>query len=182
MRILVTGATGFIGSRLALRARARGHEVRAAGRRLPEGLRSQFAEAGIDVDLGDVTQSAYVDRIMAGVTHVCHLASAWQEVGVADDYFQHVTVDGAGNVASAASAHGVSKLIYCSTCGVHSRSAGGVITETSPIVVTRPNACWSSMLRPRDYPRSCCGRRMGMDPGTCACSSCFAPSAGSAFR
>jgi nucleoside-diphosphate-sugar epimerase len=136
MRILVTGATGFIGSRLALRARARGHDVLAAGRRLPEGLRNQFAATGIEVELGDVTQPAYVDRIMAGITHVCHLAAAWQEIGVAEDYFRRVTVDGARNVAIAATAHGVSKLVYCSTCGVHSRSKGGIISETSAIEVT----------------------------------------------
>jgi nucleoside-diphosphate-sugar epimerase len=136
MRILITGATGFIGSRLALRARAGGHDVVAAGRRLNEGLGKQFAAANIEVRLGDVTDAAYVDDIMPGITHVCHLAAAWQEVGVADEYFHKVTVEGAKNVADAALKHGVSKLVHCSTSGVHSRSSGAVVSETSPIEVT----------------------------------------------
>ena len=136
MRILITGATGFIGSRLALRARAAGHEVVAAGRRLNDGLRAQFASSNIEVRLGDVTDAAYVDGVMAGITHVCHLAAAWQEVGVADDYFQKVTVEGAKNVADAAVKHGVLKLVHCSTSGVHSRSSGALVSESSPIEVT----------------------------------------------
>jgi dihydroflavonol-4-reductase len=136
MRILITGATGFIGSRLALRARARGHDVVAGGRRLSARLRADFAAAQIEVQLGDVTDPAYVDRVMPGITHVCHLAAAWQEVGVPDQYFHRVTVEGARNVAAAAVKHGVLKLVHCSTSGVHSRSSGAVVSETSPIEVT----------------------------------------------
>jgi nucleoside-diphosphate-sugar epimerase len=136
VRILITGATGFIGSRLALKARARGHEVLATGRRLSEALRAQFAAAGVEVRLGDVTDPAFVDQLMPGITHVCHLAAAWQEVGVPQDYFRTVTVDGARFIADAAVRHAVSKLVHCSTSGVHSRSCGAVLTETSPIEVT----------------------------------------------
>ena len=135
MRILVTGATGFIGSRLALRARAQGHEVVAAGRKLNDGLRTQFTAAGVEVQLGDVTDTAYVDKAVAGVTHVCHLAAAWQEVGVGDDYFRKVTLSGTQNVARAAVEHGITRMVHCSTTGVHSRSSGLVISETSPIEV-----------------------------------------------
>jgi len=136
MRILITGATGFIGSRLALRARAAGHEVLATGRRLNGPLGAQFATAGVESRLGDVTDAAYVDSLMPGITHVCHLAAAWQEVGVADEYFRKVTVEGAKNVADAAHKHGVARLVHCSTSGVHSRSSGAVVAETSPIEVT----------------------------------------------
>jgi len=136
MRILITGATGFIGSRLALRASAAGHAVVAAGRKLNDGLRAQFTRSNIEVRLGDVTDAGYVDGLMPGITHVCHLAAAWQEVGVADDYFQKVTVEGAKNVADAGVKHGVSKLVHCSTSGVHSRSSGALVAESSPIEVT----------------------------------------------
>lgn len=136
MRILITGATGFIGSRLAVRARAHGHEVIAAGRRLSARLGAEFTAAQIEVRLGDVTDPQYVDQLMPGVSHVCHLAAAWQEVGVPDEYFHRVTVEGAKNVATAAAKHGVLKLVHCSTSGVHSRSSGAVVSETSPIEVT----------------------------------------------
>jgi nucleoside-diphosphate-sugar epimerase len=136
MRILITGATGFIGSRLALRASAQGHTVLATGRRINDALRSQFAASGIEVRLGDVTDAVYVDALMPGITHVCHLAAAWQEVGVSEGYFHKVTVEGARNVAVAAVKHGVSKLVHCSTSGVHSRSSGAVVSESSPIEVT----------------------------------------------
>jgi len=135
MRILVTGATGFIGSRLALRARAAGHEVVAAGRRLNDRLSAQFSAASIDVALGDVTDREYVASIMPGITHVCHLAAAWQETGVPQEYFHKVTVEGARNVAEEAHKHGAAKLVHCSTSGVHSRSSGGIISESSPIEV-----------------------------------------------
>jgi dihydroflavonol-4-reductase len=135
MRILVTGATGFIGSRLALAARAKGYDVVAGGRKMHDALRMLFTNAGIEVRLGDVTDAAYVDSVVAGVTHICHLAAAWQEVGVGDDYFRKVTLTGTQNVAKAAVKHRVSKMVHCSTTGVHSRSSGLVISETSPIEV-----------------------------------------------
>jgi nucleoside-diphosphate-sugar epimerase len=136
MRILVTGATGFVGSRLALRAAAQGHQVIASGRRLNDKLAAQFKAAAIDVQLGDVTDAAFVNKVMADVTHVCHLAAAWQEVGVPDEYFRTVTVGGAKNVAHAAIEHGVKMLVHCSTSGVHSRRSGSVISETSPFEIT----------------------------------------------
>jgi len=136
MKILVTGATGFIGSRLALRARAGGHDVLATGRRLNEKLGTQFAAAGIEVRLGDVTDPVFVEQLMPGITHVCHLAAAWQEVGVPDEYFRKVTVEGAELIADAAARHRVTKLVHCSTSGVHSRFSGEVVTETSMIELT----------------------------------------------
>lgn len=57
-KVLVTGATGFIGSRLCARLLALGAEVCGVGRRLPRG-----AESAIQWKIGDLSEENFVDRL-----------------------------------------------------------------------------------------------------------------------
>jgi nucleoside-diphosphate-sugar epimerase len=132
MRILVTGGTGFTGKALVLRLIADGHDVVALDYK--EGLKTdELRKAGAKVMIGSVTDPAAVKEAMDGVAVVHHLAAAFRELNVAEEYYRKVNVDGTKTVLEAAVAAGVKRLIYCSTCGVHGNVAVPPASEDAPI-------------------------------------------------
>jgi dihydroflavonol-4-reductase len=135
VRLLVTGATGFIGSRLALHAHRLGIDVAATGRaegdvevdRLKE-LRS----AGVPVDVGVLQDVDFVRRIVDGRTVVIHLAAAQHESEMPEAYFRSVNVDGARVLLEACRRGSVRRFVYGSTMGIYGGDANtGVLDETS---------------------------------------------------
>ncbi|MFF2370260.1 SDR family oxidoreductase [Agromyces sp. NPDC058110] len=107
MRILVTGATGYIGGRLVPRLLAAGHEVRVLVRR-PERLRDVPWAASLDVVAGDLADPDAVDRAMAGVEAVYYLVHS---MGGRGD-FEAVELEIARGVGDAAFRHGVRRIVY----------------------------------------------------------------------
>lgn len=99
MKVLVTGATGFIGSRLVSRLQAGGHTV------------SRFSRASG----GDVTDPAAVGRALEGMDAVCHLVAI---LNGSDSAFAAVNAAGTGNVVAAAERCGVRRLLHMSAAGV----------------------------------------------------------------
>lgn len=132
MKILVTGGTGFTGKALVRRLLDDGHRVVALDYK--EGLRTdELREWGAEVVIGSVTDREVVERCMPGVEIVHHLAAAFRELDVDDTYYHEVNVGGTRVVLEAALAHGVKKVIYCSTCGVHGNVANPPADENAPI-------------------------------------------------
>ncbi len=109
MRILVTGATGYVGSRLVTELLTAGHEVIAASRK-PDGL----AHYGwyddvipVALDASDRTAAATAFGAVGHVDVVYYLVHG---IGQAD--FRHKDNAAARNVAEAAKDAGVSRIIY----------------------------------------------------------------------
>lgn len=77
MRVLVTGATGFIGYHAAARLRAEGHRVRALVRSPEKGKRVLGPLGILDQELipGDMTNRPAVQRALEGVEAVVHAAA-----------------------------------------------------------------------------------------------------------
>ncbi|SFR87797.1 Uncharacterized conserved protein YbjT, contains NAD(P)-binding and DUF2867 domains [Agromyces sp. CF514] len=107
MRILVTGATGYIGGRLVPRLLAAGHEVRVLVRR-PERLRDVPWAASAEVVAGDLADADAVDAAMADVQAVYYLVHS---MGGRGD-FERTELDIARTVAGAAYRNGVGRIVY----------------------------------------------------------------------
>jgi nucleoside-diphosphate-sugar epimerase len=110
VRVLVTGASGFLGSAVAGALVAAGHEVRTLQRR-PSGV------AGADDILGSVTDPDVTARAVADVEGVIHLAA---KVSLAGDprEFETVNVGGSRTLLDAAEAAGVSRFVFVSSPSV----------------------------------------------------------------
>ncbi len=132
MRILVTGGTGFAGSRLVNRLLERGHEVRVMDNQ--RGLFYQELKAkGAVIELGSVTDKQLVDKLVRGCDVVHHLAAAFRQLNVPKRYYWDVNVEGTRNVVSAALRFEVGRVVYCSTQGVHGHITQPPGNEQSPI-------------------------------------------------
>lgn len=107
MRILVTGATGYIGGRLAPRLAEAGHEVRVIVRD-PLKLRDAPWADDVDIVTGDLTDAASVARAVKDVDVVYYLVHA---MGAKGD-FEATEQRAARTVASASLAAGVSRIVY----------------------------------------------------------------------
>jgi nucleoside-diphosphate-sugar epimerase len=131
MRALVTGGTGFTGSHLVRRLRQHGHEVRVLDAAL--GLfHEELRGLGAAIALGSVTDAALVNRL-AGVDVVFHLAAAFRQINLPKAEYHRVNVEGTRRVAEACLRHGVRRLVYCSTQGVHGHIDEVPGHEGSPI-------------------------------------------------
>lgn len=136
MKCLITGGTGFIGSRLALYLIKNGHEVRVLGQAntpVEEANNKELALNGIRVYLGSVIEPRSVEQALSDVDCVFHLAAAQHEANVPDEHFWNVNVEGTRNLLEASIAAGVKRFIHGSTIGVYGAGAEGELDEFSVV-------------------------------------------------
>lgn len=132
MKVFVTGATGFTGSDLTERLLQRGHKV--VGLDNQKGIYfDKLNEQGADLHIGSVTDGELVDRLTEGCERVFHLAAAFRKVNLPKNVYWDVNVNGTRNVLEAAKKQGVSRVLYCSTCGVHGNVEQMPAGEDAPI-------------------------------------------------
>jgi nucleoside-diphosphate-sugar epimerase len=135
MKLLLTGGTGFIGSRLALEARRREVDVTVTGQVNNYAERSRAAElerAGVRLEVGPLQDAAFSRRVVAGRDTVIHLAAAQHESGVPDSYFEEVNVTGTRTLLEASREARVRRFVYGSTIGIYGSAAEGELDESSP--------------------------------------------------
>lgn len=129
MRYFLTGATGFIGGRLATFLRTQGHDVVALVRS-PEKAQA-LAEQGVILAKGDVTDCASLKAAMLGCDGVFHVAG-WYKIGpgARSDEGVRVNVEGTRHVLEAMRSLGIPKGVYTSTLAVFSDTHGALPDET----------------------------------------------------
>ena len=129
MKVLVTGATGFVGRAVANATADAGHDVRVLERKpgasKEAGLRSQEAVQG------NVTDPESLRRAAEGVDVVVHLVAIRQ--GKAEE-FQRVMVDGTRSLLAVAEDAGVRRFVLMSALGT---------TEETKDLVPYYNAKWT---------------------------------------
>jgi nucleoside-diphosphate-sugar epimerase len=132
MKILVTGATGKVGSRLAKRLAQRGDQVRALVRDPTRA--ADLREARIELAEGDVLKVDSLAAAVRGVDAVVHCAAFFR--GATPEQAQAVNDLGTQHLASAARAASVKRFIFTSTGLVYGSTGGRLAQEDDPCAPT----------------------------------------------
>jgi UDP-glucose 4-epimerase len=148
LRVLVTGADGFIGSHLAERLVADGARVRAFCLYNSQGSWGWLdhapadVRAALDVRLGDIRDAGFVAEACKGVDVVLHLAAliAIPYSYAAPESFVATNVQGTLNVLEGARRHGVARVVHTSTSEVYGTPDALPIRETHPLNAQSPYA------------------------------------------
>ena len=130
MRAFVTGATGFIGGRVARKLRDRGDNVVALVRNPDKA--AELGRIGCELVPGDLSDPSALSRGMAGCDAVLHIAAMYK-VGIwADECasMHEANVEGTRNVLQAAVDAGAKRILYVSTIGYYGNTRGEIVDET----------------------------------------------------
>ncbi len=132
MKILVTGATGKVGSRLTRRLAQRGHRMRALvrDRTRAAGLR----EAGVELVEGDLLDADSLAAAVRGVDVVVHCAAFFR--GATAEQARAVNDLGTQRLATAARLGSVERFVFTSTGLVYGSTGGRLAREDDPCAPT----------------------------------------------
>jgi nucleoside-diphosphate-sugar epimerase len=135
--VLVTGASGLLGSNICRLAAADGRKITGLVR---TGADAEMLRGlGVEAVIGDITDRASLDaatRDMDGLIHCAALLSGpWSSFGPED--FDRVNYQGSMNVLRSATANGVDKTVLIGSMVMFDSTA--TVTETSPLAQVAPD-------------------------------------------
>jgi nucleoside-diphosphate-sugar epimerase len=133
-RILVTGASGFIGQHLVRKLSRSGYRVRAAARQP-----IMFDDPNVEgLALGDMSRSFAAEYVVRGVDAVIHAAGmAHARPGIPDAAYTAINVDATRQLARAARAARVKRFVLMSSVRAQvGPRFEGVVTEDTPAAPT----------------------------------------------
>ena len=133
MTILVTGATGFVGSAVLRKLLERGQQVVALAR--PGSDRRNLEGLSVRVAEGDLTDRASLKAALKGCSGLFHVAADYRLWTRHPERMFAANVEGSRNILLAAADAGVSRMVYTSsvaTLGIH--SDGTPSDEKTPVV------------------------------------------------
>ncbi|MFL5308649.1 MAG: NAD-dependent epimerase/dehydratase family protein [Polyangia bacterium] len=132
MKILVTGATGKVGSRLARRLAQRGDAVRALVRDPARAV--ELRDGGIELAKGDLLQVESLAAALSDVDAVVHCAAFFR--GATPEQAQAVNDLGTQHLARAARDAAVKRFVFTSTGLVYGPNGGRLAQEDDPCAPT----------------------------------------------
>jgi len=112
LKVLVTGATGFLGGHMTEGLLEDGHQVAVMVRGSSD--TSRLEEMGVELREGYLDDPPSLREAVRGVDAVIHLAAYYTFSGKWENY-RRVNVDGTENLIKAALGEGVERFIYCSS-------------------------------------------------------------------
>jgi nucleoside-diphosphate-sugar epimerase len=131
MTVLVTGATGFLGTSLVRRLLTDGERVRVLARSPAKARPLQ--EEGAEIVVGDVTDPAPVAAAVEGATKVYHLAGRLFMPGVPAGEYRRTHVEGTTLlVDSCQEQTSLRRFVHCSTTGVLGATGERAADESAP--------------------------------------------------
>jgi nucleoside-diphosphate-sugar epimerase len=138
MKILVTGATGKVGSRIVPRLIAKGYNVRVLVRDTAK------APAGTEIVVGDLFDADSLEPAVAGVDAVVHLAALFRTMD--EERINKTNHDATITLANAAVAAGVKRFVFTSTSNVYGSGYGHPAREDEVLDINDPRAYSSSKI------------------------------------
>lgn len=127
MTTLVSGATGFVGSHVARRLAASGESVRALAR--PGSRRQALEGVAVEWVEGDLRDEASLDRALAGVDRVYHLAADYRLWSRHPHEIYDNNVTGTKNLLAAALRARVQRFVYTSTVATIAVPRGNALPD-----------------------------------------------------
>jgi len=136
MKVLVTGATGLLGSHIVERLVAQGYQVRALARKTSDV--GHLRSTGVEIVFGDIEDRDSLPAVLKGIGVVFHTAArvmpgwgSWQQ-------FEATIVRGTENLLWASANAGVSRFLHVSSCDIYGEACcGGIVAnESTPCHVT----------------------------------------------
>jgi len=159
MKVVLTGATGFVGGAVARRLAAGGADVHALI--LPSSDRSRLAGCPVTFHTGDITDPASLAGLFDGATWVIHAAGMLGRAGVSEASYNRINAEGVGHVLAAVervwqaerTAPGL-RVLHVSSAGVLGpvRVAGDKRRTTSEEVVSGQWSVVSEAVAPGPWP------------------------------
>lgn len=134
MTVLVTGGTGFVGSRVVRKLLERGEDVRCLARKTssPRNLQG----LSVEVVLGDLQDADSLEAAVQGCDTVYHVAADYRLWSRDPRQLYKSNVDGTRNLLSAAERAGCRRIVYCSSVGALGiPKDGSPGTETTPVAL-----------------------------------------------
>jgi dihydroflavonol-4-reductase len=130
-RVLVTGASGFVGSAVARIARERGFDVRVVIRKTSS--RQNLEGLDAEVVIGDMRDETSMRAAMKGVRYLLHVAADYRIWARDPGEIERANLEGTEATMRAALAEGVERIVYTSSVATLKVSpAGDIVDETKP--------------------------------------------------
>lgn len=125
LHLLVTGATGFVGSRLIERIASDGRfsRILATGRNEQKCMELGVQNQGVEFEAGDLTDSKFVNQITQNIDVIVHcaaLAAPWGNY----QHFYDANVLSTQNLIDAARRNKVKRIVYISTPSIYQTHSG----------------------------------------------------------
>jgi nucleoside-diphosphate-sugar epimerase len=140
-KVVMTGATGFVGSALAEALLAEGVELHALTR--PTSDLSRVRDLDIAWQVGDITRPESLQGLFDGADYVIHVAGLLGAAGIPDATYRRINTAGTNNVLSEVAASGANpRVVYISSAGVLGPFTGPPTEpapdEQSPLAPSNP--------------------------------------------
>ena len=137
MTILVTGATGFLGSALVTELIKQGQTIRILARDERK-AREQFGDA-VTIIRGEITDEAQVQQAVDGAASIYHFAGRLYHPSTPAQLYYRTHVEGTRILLDACRGQSqLHRIVHCSTTGVHGVTGKTPAAEDAPFAPTNP--------------------------------------------
>lgn len=134
-KVLVTGASGFVGKEVVKHFMAKGYYVRAFVRKLS--YIDELEQLGVEIVFGDIRHYPSFRKAAEGMEHIIHLAAA---LGVPADDYMEITLGGVHNLIRIVDELKPIKVVYMSSMSVYDviDCKPGTVLDENQIYERRP--------------------------------------------
>ena len=130
MKVLITGAAGFIGSHLVEDQLEKGREVNALDINI-SGLAHLERHNNLEIIQGDIKDKALLDKVVTNVDRIYNLASVHLSIATSDEEYRMVNVGATKNLLEISLKKNVARFVHCSSVGVYGKIMNPAADELS---------------------------------------------------